>query len=185
MNSSETFQRADTTNSLIKNSSRARNKWWFVLVSKLERSTEKGNWLLVCFCLNLVNTLDVEKSCSLCILNPVAAAIQQGRKDASILQLHLLSGSESIVRSHHLIWSLEEDRLLFPKVQPVNEESMGCWGWAVHCSPGAEHKDGKELARQGDGLGTGATVAFGPHYICPFPAAASPCAGSPSHSPMC
>lgn len=28
-------------------------------------------------------------------------------------------------------------------------------------------------------------MAFGPHYICPFPAAASPCAGSPSHSPMC
>lgn len=28
-------------------------------------------------------------------------------------------------------------------------------------------------------------VTFGPHYICPFPAAASPCAGSPSHSPMC
>lgn len=58
-------------------------------------------------------------------IETVAAAVQEGRKDASILQLHLLSGRESIVKSHHLIGSFEEDRLLFLKVQLL---VRGAWG---------------------------------------------------------
>lgn len=44
------------------------------------------------------------------------------------------------------------------------------------------NQPGTEIDLGQSDLGTGGTVSFGPHYICPFPAAASPCAGSPSHS---
>lgn len=73
-----------------------------------------------------MNTLDAEKVISPLYrntLSPVAAVVQQERKDASILQLHLLSHSKSIARSHHLIGSFETGWLLFLKVQPVSERS--------------------------------------------------------------
>lgn len=66
------------------------------------------------FCLNLVNTLDTGKVISPLsrnTLSPVAAVVQQERKDASIMQPRLLSNSKSIARSHHLIGNFETGRL--------------------------------------------------------------------------
>lgn len=62
------------------------------------------------FCLNLVNTLDMGKVISPLYrntLSPVAAVVHQERKDASILQPRLFSGSKSIATSHHLIGNFE------------------------------------------------------------------------------
>lgn len=69
----------------------------------------------------------------------------------------------------------------------------GAWGWAgaeLHVAVLGQstrigrNQPGREMHLGQPGLWTGATVAFGPQYICHFPAAASPWAESLSHSPM-
>lgn len=90
----------------------------------------------MCFCLNLVNTLNMGKVISSLYrntLSPVASVVQRERKDTSVLQLCLLSGSRSIARSHHLIASFKTGSLLFLEVQSVSDGSVGHWGQAVCC----------------------------------------------------
>lgn len=137
----------------------------------------------MCFYLNLVNTLGKGKVISPLYrntLSPVATVVQWERKDTSILQLHPLSGSKSIARCHH-------SGLLFIKVQPVREGSVGYQGRAVRCCSGGRAQGWGGTSQEGkwtylicgDSLVQGPgppyqvsrenAVVRGTCYICPFP----------------
>lgn len=107
MNSSETFQRVDTSTHQ-KQSTGKKQKWCLVLVSKLEKSAEKGNWLLICICLNLVNTLDMKKIMFLLYIEP-SCCCSTTRKERC---LYLAAAS--------LVWQWE-----YCQISPFNWELWG------------------------------------------------------------